>query len=111
MIRRLLAGVALALFAAVPVSAQLFGVVFDPTNYSNAVLRYAQLQQQYSQLVQTYSQLRTHYQLFLAQTQRLPFSQALRYRIVPSLWRVLTAPDVYHTTTGWIRAANTGLDV
>ena len=28
----------------VPVSAQLFGVVFDPTNYSNALLRYAQLE-------------------------------------------------------------------
>jgi hypothetical protein len=29
-------------------------VVYDPANYANALLRYAELQQQYTQLVTTY---------------------------------------------------------
>ena len=34
-------------------------VVFDPTNYGNAVLRYLELQQQFTELVETYEQIRT----------------------------------------------------
>jgi len=44
--RRILAllVVGIALTAVTPISAQLFGgIVYDPTNYSNAVLRYEQL--------------------------------------------------------------------
>ena len=62
MTRRLLMGVALALSIAAPVSAQLFGVVFDPTNYANAlksgaadaIVSSARMQQQYMQLVAAY---------------------------------------------------------
>ena len=43
MTRRFVLVVGLALGIAVPVSAQLFGVVYDPTNYANAVLRLAEL--------------------------------------------------------------------
>jgi hypothetical protein len=90
-------------------SAQLFGgVVYDPTNYGNALLRYAQLQQQLAQLVLLYQQVRTHYQLFATQTQRLPFNMGTRYRLVPTLWTPLTAADRYRTAGGWITAANTG---
>ena len=32
-----------------------FGIVYDPTNYANAVLRYSQLVQQLNQLRQTYT--------------------------------------------------------
>jgi len=39
-----------------PAFAQLGGgIVFDPTNYKNAVLRYLQLQQQLQQLQQSYN--------------------------------------------------------
>jgi hypothetical protein len=94
---------------AVPVSAQVFGIVFDPTNYANAVLRYAQLQQQYTQLVTTYQQIRTQYLLLFQQAQRLPGDLSARYRSLATPWRPLTAGSAYGLTTGWIAAANTGL--
>ena len=86
MIRRLVLGLVLTLGIAVPVSAQLFGVVFDPTNYANALLRYAQLQQQLTQLITTYQQIRTQYQLLLQQSQLLPVNMAARYRSLASPW-------------------------
>ena len=108
MIRRLVLAVVLTLVIAVPVSAQLFGVVFDPTNYANALLRYAELQQQYTQLVTTYQQIRTQYLLLLQQAQRLPVDMAARYRSLASPWLPLTASTAYGTTAPWLLAANTG---
>ena len=93
--RRILTGLlALALtgVAMVPVSAQLFGgIVYDPTNYANAVLRYGQLQQQLAQLITTYEQIRTQYQLLLQQSQLLPVNMLARYRSVASPWLPFTA--------------------
>ena len=40
-----------------------FGIVYDPTNYANAVLRYSQLVQQLAQLRQTYAQIVQQYNL------------------------------------------------
>ena len=45
---RILLCVAFATLTA-PLSAQFFSVVYDPTNYANAVLRYQELQQQLEQ--------------------------------------------------------------
>jgi hypothetical protein len=108
MIRRLVLALVLAVVIAAPVCAQLFGVVFDPTNYSNALLRYAQLQQQYAQLVTTYQQIRTQYLLLLQQAQRLPVDMVARYRSLTSPWLPLTASNAYDTTAPWILTANTG---
>ena len=108
MMRRLVIGMVLALVMSVPVSAQLFGVVFDPTNYSNALLRYAQLQQQLTQLITTYQQIRTQYLLLLQQSQLLPVNMTARYRSVASPWLPFAAPSAYGTTTPWILTANTG---
>jgi hypothetical protein len=95
--------------AQAPASAQLFGgIVFDPTNYANALARYAQLQQQYAQLVATYQQLRTEYLLLSQQAQLLPVNMAARYRSQPSVWLPLAAADTYGTTAAWILAANSG---
>ena len=100
------------LFAIVaPLSAQLFSpIVFDPTNYGNALLRYAQLQQQYTQLVLTYQQIRTQYQLLLNQAQRLPGDISGRYRTISKPWQRFAADQTYGTTSAWIEAMNTGLD-
>lgn len=110
--RRLVSGLlacALTGLAMVPVSAQLFGgIVYDPTNYANAVLRYGQLQQQVSQLITTYQQIRTQYLLLLQQSQLLPVNMAGRYKSVASPWLPLTAPNAYGTTAPWIVTANTG---
>src|SRR5882672_1375247 len=110
MIRRLLVGVGLTLSMAVPVSAQLFGVVFDPTNYANALLRYAQLEQQYAQLVTTYQQIRTQYLLLRQQAQAVPVDMNIRYRSIATPWLPFSATDAYGTTAGWILTANNGHD-
>jgi hypothetical protein len=93
---------------AVPVSAQLFGVVFDPTNYANALLRYAELEQQYTQLVTTYQQIRTQYLLLKQQSQLLPVDMNARYRAMPTPWLPFEATNAFGTTATWILAANNG---
>jgi hypothetical protein len=92
-----------------PVSAQLFGgIVYDPTNYANAVLRYQQLQQQLSQLITTYRQIRTQYLLLEYQARRLPFNLLDRYLALRTPWRPLTGTSTYGETLPWLNAANTG---
>jgi len=108
MTRRLILVLSLALASSTPVRAQLFGVVFDPTNYGNALLRYAQLQQQYAQLVTTYQQIRTQYLLLQQQAQLLPGNMSARYRSQASPWLPFLATAAYGTTTPWIQTANTG---
>jgi hypothetical protein len=85
--------------------AQFGGVVFDPTNYKNALLRYLQLQQQLLRLKQTYQQVSNHYQLALQMSRSLQNMPA-RYRATFSKWRSFTANDVYGNTRGWVGAVN-----
>jgi hypothetical protein len=101
---------ALLIDVAVPVSAQFFGVVFDPTNYANALLRYAELERQFTELVQTYEQIRTQYELLQYQAQRLPVDLDVRYRSLPTPWLSFVAATTFGTTDTWIRAANNGHD-
>src|SRR6478672_3166236 len=108
MIRRGVLLLLLLATMAIPVSAQLFGVVFDPENYANALLRYAQLQAQYAQLVTTYQQIRTQYLLLEQQSHRLPFDLDTRYRSLPTPWLPFAADGAYGTTAGWILTANNG---
>jgi hypothetical protein len=84
--------------------------VFDPVNYANAVLRYAELQQQYAQLVTTYQQIRTQYLLLQQQAQLLPLDMNGRYRSLATPWLPFSATNAYGTTAGWIRTANNGHD-
>src|SRR6476620_8624683 len=111
MIRRLLLGAVLLVVITVPAHAQLFGgIVYDPTNYGNAVLRYGQLQQQLAQLITTYQQIRTQYLLLKKQAEKLPFYIESRYHSLHTPWRPLVATSVYGKTSNWIDAANTGHD-
>jgi len=111
MSRRLVCGAVLLVALAAPVSAQIFGgIVYDPTNDANAVLRYGQLQRQLAQLITTYQQIRTQYRLLRTQAEKLPFSLEARYRSLRTPWRPLVATSAYGTTTTWIDAANTGHD-
>jgi len=88
-------------------SAQFGGIVYDPTNYANAVLRYGQLVQQLAQLKQTYQQILTQYNLALAMSQNLRNMPA-RYRAQFSQWRNGAALNTYGNTGGWITGVNTG---
>jgi len=88
-------------------SAQFGGVVYDTTNYHNALLRYFQLQQHLIQLQKTYTQVVSAYNLALKMSQNLQNMPA-RYRAQFSPWRNVTAPNSYGNTSGWITGANSG---
>jgi len=81
------------------------GIVYDPTNYHNAVLRYVQLQQQLAQLRLTYQQVVNHYNLALQMSKNLQNMPA-RYRATFSQWRSFSANDLYGNTSGWVGAVN-----
>ena len=81
------------------------GIVYDPTNYANAVLRYHELEQQLAQLEQTYQQVLNQYNLALRMSQNLE-NMVSRYRAVFSAWRAFTANDWYGNTSGWVAAVN-----
>jgi hypothetical protein len=84
-------------------SAQLGAVVYDPTNYANALLRYFELQQQLLQLINTY-------QLAVQMAKNLENMPA-RYQALFSQWRNSAAQDTYGNTTPWITGINSGIGV
>jgi len=89
-------------------SAQFFGgIVYDPTNYHNAVLRYIQLQQQLVQLKNSYAQLVQQYNLALQMSKNLQNMPA-RYRASFSQWRNTGAQNTYGNTGTWVAGMNSG---
>src|SRR5690242_19852 len=88
-------------------SAQFGGVVYDPTNYHNALLRYFQLQQQLIQLRNSYAQLVSQYNLAVQMARNLQNMPA-RYRAQFSQWRNGVAQDTYANTGTWITGINSG---
>jgi len=83
-------------------------VVYDPTNYANALLRYSQLVQQLSQLRATYTQILNQYNLAVQMSHNLP-NMATRYATTWAPWRYANAQDVYGNTTPWINGVNSGV--
>jgi hypothetical protein len=107
--RRILAVLLLFALCVGTASAQFgSGIVYDPTNYHNAVLRYIQLQQQLLQLRQTYAQILSQYNLALRMAQNI-HNMPARYRAQFSQWRNVVAPNTYGNTGMWINGMNTGL--
>ena len=85
-----------------------FSVVYDPTNYANALLRYSQLVQQLNQLRATYIQVLNQYNLALQMSRNIP-NMATRYAATWAPWRYANAQDIYGNTTPWINGVNSGL--
>ncbi len=85
-----------------------FGVVYDPTNYANAVLRYSQLVQQLSQLRATYVEILNQYNLALQMSRNLP-NMASRYTASWAPWRYAKAQDAYGNTSSWVSGMNSGI--
>src|SRR5947208_13081516 len=83
------------------------GIVYDPTNYKNAVLRYLQLQKQLQQLQQSYN---VHMQqfMFIQSQARQVQNMVARYRAIPSLWTNLSAANTLGNTSRWVNGINTG---
>jgi hypothetical protein len=84
------------------------GIVYDPTNYANALLRYAQLVQQLNQLRATYDQIVNQYNLALQMSRNLP-NMAARYAAIWAPWRNAEAQDLYGNTATWINGVNSGV--
>jgi hypothetical protein len=90
-------------------SAQLgSGVVFDPTNFHNALLRYYQLQQHLIELQKSYAQITNHLNLALQMAQFVKNMPA-RYRALFSQWRNVTSLNSFGNTGSWISGINSGL--
>src|SRR5262252_6765814 len=77
-------------------------IVFDPSNYAQAVQQLLQLEQQYAQLVQTYQMIRSQYEQMVWMAKRVPVEMASRYRAIASPWKMSSATDTYGTTGGWV---------
>ncbi len=88
--------------------AQLFGgIVYDPTNFHNAVLRYYQLRMQLAEMQTTYSEIVNGYNLAVTMARDIP-NMANRYAASWAPWRYASALDVYGNTSPWTNAANSG---
>ncbi|MGC1417180.1 MAG: hypothetical protein WA817_17960 [Candidatus Acidiferrum sp.] len=81
------------------------GVVYDPTNYHNALLRYYQLQQHLVQLQKTVAKVTSQLNLALKMAQYI-HNMPARYEAMFSQWRAFTSGDLYGNTTRWVNAVN-----
>lgn len=86
-------------------------IVFDPSNLAQAVKELAQLEQEYAQLVQTYHTIDSQYQQMLWMAKSLPATMTARYRALATPWTLSGATNTYGTSTNWVSAINTGLNV
>ncbi len=86
------------------------GVVFDPTNYHNALLRYYQLQQHLLQLQKSYAKITGQLNLALRMAQFVKNMPA-RYKALFPQWRKrdVTAQHLSGTQSLWINGINTGV--
>ena len=84
-----------------------FGIVYDPTNYGNALLRYYQLEQHLVQLKNSYAQLVAQYN-FAVQMAKNIQNMPTRYRAQFSQWRNTVAQDSYGNTGAWVNGMNFG---
>src|SRR5713226_10087174 len=90
-------------------SAQLgSGIVYDPTNYQNAVLRYQQLQQHLIQLQKSYAKITSQLNLAM-QMATFIRNMPARYRALFSQWRNVTSLNTFGNTVSWINGINTGV--
>jgi hypothetical protein len=107
--RKVLLGVLVACLGAGIASAQ-FGssVVYDPTNYQNAVLRYHQLEQHLIELQKTYDKVTAQLNLAM-QMAAFIRNMPARYRALFSQWRNVTSPNTFGNTGSWVSGINSGL--
>src|SRR6516165_12571231 len=107
--RKVLVFVLVMGLAVATASAQLgSGIVYDPTNYHNALLRYYQLQQHLLQLQKSYAKITSQLNLAM-QMATFVRNMPARYRAVFSQWRNVTSLNTFGNTGSWISGINSGL--
>jgi hypothetical protein len=106
--------VALVLLSIAPAAHAIFGlgdIVFDPSNFAQAVEQVVRLEEQYLQLVQTYQMIRNQYDQAIWMAKRVPVDMAWRYRSAITPWNRSSTANTYGTTGGWMEGINSGLGV
>jgi hypothetical protein len=86
-------------------------IVYDPTNFEEAVQQLAALAQQYQQLVMTYDMIKSQYEEMVRMGSPVPVLMSLRYRALSTPWTLPNATNTYGTTAGWTAGITTGSDV
>ena len=86
-------------------------IVYDPTNFAEAVQEFTQLEQSYAQLIQTYKMIENQYNQMLWMAKADPVNMVLRYRATVTPWTPSSATNTYGTTSAWQSAINTGQGV
>jgi hypothetical protein len=86
-------------------------IVYDPSNFEEAVQQLLEMERQYVQLVQTYQVVLSQYDQMRRMAQQVPVNMVARYRALATPWRSSSATNVYGTTGGWIAAINSGTGV
>jgi hypothetical protein len=90
-------------------SAQLgSGIVYDPTNYQNALLRYQQLQQHLLELQKSYAQITNQLNLAMQMASYIR-NMPSRYRALFGQWRNVTSLNTFGNTGSWVSGINSGL--
>jgi hypothetical protein len=84
------------------------GIVYDPTNYHNALLRYYQLQQHLAELQKSYAKITSQLNLAM-QMATFIRNMPARYRAVFSQWRNVTSLNTFGNTGSWVSGINSGL--
>ena len=87
-------GIVIIIVALLSSPARAQFVVYDPSNYFQALARYAQLLQQY--------------RFWVAQARRLPVDLARRYRLTPVRWQTHNAARIYTYAEPILSALNIG---
>jgi hypothetical protein len=83
-------------------------IVYDPSNFEEAVQELLQLEQSYAQLVQTYRMIQNQYQQMLFMAKEVPVVMSARYRAVRTPWTLAAPPDSFGSLAGWTNGINTG---
>ena len=86
-------------------------IVFDPSNFEEAVQQLLQMEMQYEQLVQHYVVLKNQYEHMRRMAQIVPVNMVARYKALATPWRQSSASNIYGTTGGWTSSINTGFGV
>jgi hypothetical protein len=104
----------LAVILSAPTAYAIFGIgdiVFDPSNYAQAIEQVMRLEQQYMQLVQTYQMIRSQYEHLQNMARRVPVDMKRRYRAELTPWNQSTASNASGATGRWTAGINKGIDV
>lgn len=103
----------ITLSAAVPALAILGigDIVYDPTNFEEAVQQLAMLEQQYEQVAQTYRTVNSQYQQMLYMARKVPVDMKRRYQTAVTAWTASAPSDAFGTIGSWSAAIGGGQNV